>query len=543
MESEERIIDLEKRVRQLEGDIALLKTKDKPLKSQSMPKLKNEVVTPGVKENKQPRDWEKEIGQVWLPRIFIFILLIGVIWAFRAGTELGLINEYVRVAFGYLASIVLLFFGWKQHLKKHIVLSQVLVGGSIGLMFISTFAMHVLYGFIPLIIAFLLHVLTVGAGLTFSVQLKSQSIGIISSIGASIVPFLLASQEGNLTFFLGYEFIVFLAFIALAFKREFDILYYVVTYGFQFALLAYAIFQVEPDVRLLTGAVVLQHLVLVGMLLIRKQAKESSLFPVLTTAVLTSIWVISSLNTVETNVVLLGLVGLYLILLYLKKEESHKTALFVSSSAIVLFVYFMEMFETSVALLLLVEGLIVILLTGRLKSKLQAVIGAVIYSIGMILTFSMTIFSFFSIETVTWAVLIASLTSLYLLFNDSDYVKRNAVIFAKVFISLLGLVYVSQLAGLTTSDSMMQPMVMSLSWLMYAVLFVAYGFYKNDKITRIFGMALIFFTLAKVILIDIPAVSMAIRAILFLLLGTLGITISRLFYRKAEKTGDSHAPK
>ncbi|MGJ9381623.1 DUF2339 domain-containing protein [Salipaludibacillus sp. CF4.18] len=470
-----------------------------------MPKLKNEGETPEVKENKQPRDWEREIGQVWLPRIFIFILLIGVIWAFRAGTELGLINEYVRVCFGYLASGVLLFFGWKQHLKKHIVLSQVLVGGSIGLMFISTFAVHVLYGFIPLIIAFLLHVLTVGAGLTFSVKLKSQSIGIISSIGAFIVPFLLASQEGSLAFFLGYEFIVFLAFIALAFKREFDILYYVVTYGFQFALLAYAIFQVEPDVRLLTGAVVLQHLVLVGMLLIRKQAKESSVFPVLTTAVLTSIWVILSLNTAETNVVLLGLVGLYLTLMYVKKEESHKSALFVSSSAIVLFIYFMEMFETSVALLLLVEGLVVILLAGRLKSKLQAVIGTVVYSIGMILTISMTI----SIETVTWAVLIASLTSLYLLFKDSDHVKRNAVISAKVFISLIGLVYVSQLADLTTSDSMLQSMIMSLSWLMYAVLFVAYGFYKNDKITRIFGMALIFFTLAKVILIDIPAVSMA----------------------------------
>ncbi|USK35254.1 hypothetical protein LIT25_08130 [Bacillus sp. F19] len=29
-------------------------------------------------------DWERVIGQVWLPRVFILVLLLGVLWAFKA---------------------------------------------------------------------------------------------------------------------------------------------------------------------------------------------------------------------------------------------------------------------------------------------------------------------------------------------------------------------------------------------------------------------------------------------------------------------------
>ncbi|MDL5039863.1 hypothetical protein [Heyndrickxia coagulans] len=45
-----------------------------------------------VQAKPEPVDWEYRLGRVWLPRIFIFVLLLGIIFAFTivaiAGTEL-----------------------------------------------------------------------------------------------------------------------------------------------------------------------------------------------------------------------------------------------------------------------------------------------------------------------------------------------------------------------------------------------------------------------------------------------------------------------
>lgn len=532
MDSDKRISDLEKRVQQLEREIYSLKEKDQPALKHTTPLLKKEQLKEEKPEEKKQVDWERELGQTWLPRIFIFILLIGVIWAFRAGSDLGLINEQVRVVIGYLVGAALLFFGWRQFLKNHIVLSQVLLGGSIAFLFVTTFAAHVLYGFIPLAFAFTLHIVFTGLGLWVSIYFKSQSIGIISSIGGFLVPFLLASQDGNIYFFVTYEWIIFLAFIYVAFKWKYTILYYVTAYGFQLTLLVFVAIQALGDTQAVAIAVVAQHVVLVSLPLLREKWRNEHVFAALSTAALTAMWVTSSFysQTIYT-LVLGGLVALYLAVIYLKKDLNVR-ALFVSASAIVFLIYFMEIFDRSLGLLLLAEGFIVILLAASLRSRLQAVIGGGIYLIGCLITLLTSIEALFSIEMAMWTVFIATLVIQYVLYKDSKYVQSQFITFTKVMISLLGFIYISHLANLIPTDVTLQPMVLSIAWLVYAVFFVGYGFYKNDKVTRMFGIAVIFFTLAKVILVDIPAVSMAVRALLFLLLGSLGIVISRLFYRK-----------
>ena len=43
--------------------------------------------------------------QTWLPRIFVGIMLLGVIWLFKAGVDAGLLTPAIRIVFGIVLSI------------------------------------------------------------------------------------------------------------------------------------------------------------------------------------------------------------------------------------------------------------------------------------------------------------------------------------------------------------------------------------------------------------------------------------------------------
>ena len=48
-------------------------------------------VKKGRKEfEKKSRNWEKELGQKWLPRVFLIVLVMGFVWAFVAVSQEGL---------------------------------------------------------------------------------------------------------------------------------------------------------------------------------------------------------------------------------------------------------------------------------------------------------------------------------------------------------------------------------------------------------------------------------------------------------------------
>ena len=54
---------------------------------------------------------------------------------------------------------------------------------------------------------------------------------------------------------------------------------------------------------------------------------------------------------------------------------------------------------------------------------------------------------------------------------------------------------------------------------------------KKPKV-RLAGILFLFITLLKIIFFDLPDVSTAMRAILFIGLGAIGVAISRLFYKR-----------
>ncbi|MBS2772580.1 MULTISPECIES: DUF2339 domain-containing protein [Anoxybacillaceae] len=76
---------------------------------------------------------------------------------------------------------------------------------------------------------------------------------------------------------------------------------------------------------------------------------------------------------------------------------------------------------------------------------------------------------------------------------------------------------------------------MSFSWAAFAAGSVVFGTIRDKKAMRLLGIGLIFLTLLKLVFIDLPIVSLLMRSILFIGLGSIGIIISRLFYRQQKR--------
>lgn len=186
---------------------------------------------------------------------------------------------------------------------------------------------------------------------------------------------------------------------------------------------------------------------------------------------------------------------------------------------------------------LLVEGGIALCLGVRFQSRLQQITGALTYFIGMLLVFAHPIHDIGSHATFAWFILVASIGGLYAFFRSSAQDGRVSPRISLLLLwmgFILLLIFVSQLTNALTKGlgSDYQHLILSGVWAIYAVLLIVAGLFVRRAKANLIGILFLFVTLLKIIFIDLPDVSTAIRAILFIGLGALGVGISRLFYKR-----------
>lgn len=120
--------------------------------------------------------------QTWLPRIFVAIMLLGVIWLFKAGVDAGLLTPAIRIVFGVALSVVLYYVGDIQIKKERQALGLVLAGGSITGIVLTTFAAHYLYHFFPASIAFIFNIIWIILGIYLAKRYQSEYLAIFVSV-------------------------------------------------------------------------------------------------------------------------------------------------------------------------------------------------------------------------------------------------------------------------------------------------------------------------------------------------------------------------
>lgn len=540
--NENRIAELEKRIQQLEKEVRLLKGNKSYVNTKSHKEWTTKQKTSSEQENTnahEPVDWEYLLGKVWLPRIFVFVLIIGVIWGFKATFDKGFITEPIRVVLGYMTAAGFVIIGEIQVQKSRERLGQVLIAGSVLLLMLSTFAAHILYGYFPFAIAALLNILWIAAGVFFSYRHQSQALAVLSSAGGFLIPFLLESNGVNIAFFVMYEVLLYGVFLYYAVRNNYTVLHYVSFWLLHAAFVASMILDSVPQDEYFVFAAIAQHLLLLWLFIRKIIAHKTQLIFHFSSFIVISGWVILAVPDDDQRwyYIVFGLFYAILSAVYFSRDRN-RFAISISISTFAFMFSIMDIMDVETnPVPLLVEGTIALWLGLRLNIRFQKIIALFPYGFGLIFTFSNFIERIFSLTALSWTVMVLSLFFITDSIRRYESFQKKELLKFLLFVNiLLPLIWITQIsyAASRDLDLNMQHMFSSFAWAIYAVGFIIYGIVKQSKTFRLTGIALLFATLVKVIGIDLSDISLEFRAILFTVLGGVGLGVSRMIYVKGK---------
>lgn len=482
-----------------------------------------------------------KLCQIWLPRIFIGIMLLGVVWLFKAGMDAGILTPPLRLLFGILLAGVLYWFGNRQVKANRSSLGLVLLGGSVASLVLTTFAAHYLYEYLPATVAFLFNVLWIIVGIFIAHLYNSEYLAIFVAIGGFFVPFLINSSDPNVYVFLGYETLLTISLLVYAAKKLHRILYIVAYVIAQLILFVFFAFTQLIDEQMKISVIyAIFQLLLFYQLLKNHNFIYSQRLGVM--AFNGTVLVMSLMNLEKGSAIcLLASAIAYFIFSYYEWKKDKNSTLSTITFALAMFttcILISNEFERNVeTILYLVQGGIAIYLGYLLKNKWKALIGVVFYSIGLLMTLSTSIFKLVSTEFFAHMLLVASFA--FLLYKvRKDIMDKSSTLYKALFYSFMFILFIffTKIGGAVSEDSDVNSLIISFLWMVYASLTIWYGrlkntiaiFRKNEMIY--IGLVVLFITVGKLFLIDLVMVSMTIRAILFLIIGAIGVGISRLFF-------------
>jgi uncharacterized membrane protein len=545
---EEEVGELKSRIHQLENKVYLgteipfeevkqRREEEHPIASQ--PEKHIPFAPPPRQSVKQERvDWEKVLFQVWMPRLFIFVFIIGVLWAFKAASNYGFINEPVKIAFGIIASGLLLYVGQKQMKQGRGKMGLVLLGGSVPLLMLTTFAMHSLYNMVGPVPAFVLNVTWIALGLVLTRSYRSEVLGIISMVGGVLVPFLIESQTPNPYVFLGYETLLYLLFLSLAVRFQYMLIYYGSALLLNAALFIFCMFAgdgIKDD--LVAIPVIIQYIVLLFYFIRENAYVNTHANTLLASLFVTYTWVEGTFTDNYVTLFLFGFIVLYAILAITKRGKPSKAMMF-DIHFIILTAFFIvhavdERFITS---LLLIQGLAAYYSSLKYPSLLKKVISLLIYTLaGLTVLVEGAVYKIISFETVDWlALLMTFVVGANIMYKHETIRKKHFLTISSGVFAILALLFTTQftLACVEHLNDQTQRLILTFVWMAMAVISMAAGVLKEVKQAKYIGVSLLILTLLKLVLLDLPFIPLFIRAILFIVLGFVGLMVSRVFYKK-----------
>lgn len=522
---------LEKRIEQLEKRILFLEDQIHIKPSTSPP---HRPVIQQQEQTKEPVEWDVLIFQKILPPLFIVVFIMGVIWGFKAVSDYGFLQPIVKVIIGYIVGFVLIVLGIWQIKKGRKNLGHMLLGGSIPILMLTTFAMHQLYDISGPTLAFILNLMWITLGVFLTFKYRSQGIGIVAIVGGVFVPFLIKSTSPNIPLFSLYETVLFTVFLWIALKYSYKVLYFISIVFLQVAILVFFIFTNVPDgykwIAMLP--IFVQHGALLAILLKRNQMLKEQAYTLFSIMLLTAIWIRVIFTDNEATVLMTIITLIYGVCYYVYREDSVRAPIFIANASVTLLNIMQLQIDN-----LLFEGIIgFIFIYFFIYKKFKHILHLILLSISYIVAFykvlSFSITGWVSWEMLHWTVfLIGTGYGIYLLtrlFKDKTILNIGVS-----FVAIMLLYYLHMIAVLVSGDSgsNMERVVTSSLWIIMAILFMVFNRISLPQ-GKYVGVSILFVTLAKIILFDISFVSVAIKALLFLVLGVVGLLVSRAYYKK-----------
>lgn len=521
---------LEKRIEQLEERVKFLEEQihTKPNISQPYrPTIQQQ------QQEKQPVEWDVLIFQRILPPIFIVVFIMGIIWGFKAVSDYGFLQPTVKVIIGYVIGFALIALGiWQVKSRKN--LGHMLLGGSIPILMLTTFAMHQLYNISGPTVAFIFNAIWISLGVFLTYRYRSQGIGIVAIVGGVFVPFLIKSTSPNIPLFSLYETVLFTVFLWIALKYSYKALYYISVIFLQVAILVFFIFTNVPDAYkwIAMLPIFMQHFALLVSLLKTKLVLKEQAYTLFSIMLLTALWIRVIFTDNEATIFMVIITLIYGICYYLYQKDSIRTPIFIASGSVTLLNIMQLQIDN-----LLFEGLIGLsfiyfFVYKKFKHTLHLILLSFSYILAVYYVLSITITSWVSWEMLHWIVfIIGTVYGVYLL--SSTFIEKTVLNIGVSFVAVMILYFLLMISTLVSGDigSNAERVITSSLWIIVAILFMVVSRFSLPQ-GRYVGVSILFVTLAKIILFDISFVSVSIKALLFIILGVVGLLVSRAYYKK-----------
>ena len=127
--------------------------------------------------------FEKFIGLKGFNFLGIISIFLGVFLVFRTQFVKFLANDYVKSTSSYLLGIIFLFSGEKFYQKNKKHFSVGLIGGGVGILYLTTLLSTLYLGLFPMMTGLLISIILTGLVIVLSLRYDSQIIGILALIG------------------------------------------------------------------------------------------------------------------------------------------------------------------------------------------------------------------------------------------------------------------------------------------------------------------------------------------------------------------------
>lgn len=146
-----------------------------------------------------PFDLERlRSGEWWLNKVGIGLLLFGTAFLFKFSVDQDWITPTVRVGIGLALGALLVMLGLRVYTDRR-SFSQVLLGGGIGVFYITGYAAFGMYALVPYTVAFAFMVMVTLMAFTFALQQDGAVLALIGTLGGFGTPFLLYDGTGEVT--------------------------------------------------------------------------------------------------------------------------------------------------------------------------------------------------------------------------------------------------------------------------------------------------------------------------------------------------------
>jgi uncharacterized membrane protein len=173
----------------------------------------------GQMPQRSSEDLEGTIGKLWLNRIGIVAILIGVAYFLKYAFDSGWIGPGGRVAIGLIAGIAVVVWSESFRRKGSAAFSYSLKAVGIGILYLSLWAASQYFHLVPASVAFVAMILVTASTITLALTQDAEILAVYAMIGGFSTPALVSTGENHEIILFSYVLLLDLAILAMvAFK-------------------------------------------------------------------------------------------------------------------------------------------------------------------------------------------------------------------------------------------------------------------------------------------------------------------------------------